>query len=422
MRDSTRLRQVIINLVGNAIKFTDHGEIRLKVESTPENRTDRKLIFTVSDTGVGISPDKQQSIFEPFTQADSSTTRKYGGTGLGLSISVHLVRMMGGEIGVESQPGVGTKFNFELPLVPALGPVETAIEPLADLPEGLKVLVVDDSAANRKILEAMLKYWKMRPTLVEGGAQGLKMLRAAGAIGEHYDLIISDFLMPEMDGFEFVERIRQEEQLTTAKIMLLTSAGRRGDSARCDELGIAAYVTKAVRRSELREVISRLLQARGESAPLPLITRHSLREIPNAAAILHVLVAEDNAVNQKLIARLLEKRSHVTRVVENGLEAVKTLEGENYDLVLMDMQMPEMDGFEATREIRKRENLIGLHTPIVALTAHAMKGDKERCLEAGMDGYLTKPLRALELDDVLDKYIARKVANLRTPEPVKQNT
>jgi len=420
--DSTRLRQVVINLIGNAIKFTDKGEVRLKVEASPELEAERKLTFTVSDTGIGIPPEKQKTIFEPFTQADSSTTRKFGGTGLGLSISVHLVRMMGGEMWVESEPGLGTKFHFQLPLVAALGPVETVIEPSTEFPGACKVLVVDDSAANRKILEAMLKYWNMRSTLTESGAQALEELRAAEASGQPYDLIISDLLMPEMDGFQFAERIRQEEQLRAPKIMLLTSAGRRGDSARCGELGIAAYVTKPVRRSELREVISRLFQTRSESATVPLITLHALRESPNSAAILKILVAEDNAVNQKLIARLLEKRGHATTVVGNGLEAVKALGGETYDLVLMDMQMPEMDGFEATREIRKRENQSGLHTAIVALTAHAMKGDRERCLEAGMDGYLTKPIRAAELDEVLDNSIAAKAARQRTPEPIKQST
>ncbi len=409
--DSTRLRQVVINLVGNAIKFTDKGEVRLKVDASPENGANRKLTFTVSDTGIGIPPDKQNSIFEPFTQADSSTTRKFGGTGLGLSISARLMRMMGGNIWVQSEAGAGTTFHFDLPLVPALGPVEKVFNLPSDLPAGLRVLVVDDNDANRKILGSMLNYWNMSATLAEGGAQGLEMLRAAAASGKPYDLIISDLLMPEMDGFQLAENVRQDEQLSRSKIMLLTSAGRRGDSARCNELGIAAYLTKPVRRSELLEIISRLFQPHAESASMPLITLHTLRESPNAAAILSILVAEDNAVNQKLIARLLEKRGHVVKVVANGLEAVKALEQETYDLVLMDLQMPELDGFEATHQIRRREKQSGLHAPIIALTAHAMKGDRERCLEAGMDGYLAKPIRANELDDVLEKYLKLRAAD-----------
>jgi PAS domain S-box-containing protein len=416
--DSTRLRQVVVNLVGNAIKFTDKGEVRLKVEASTGNGRDSRLSFTVSDTGIGIPKDKQESIFEPFTQADSSTTRKFGGTGLGLSISVHLVRMMGGNIGVESEPGTGTTFHFDLPLVPALGLVAKVVNPPGNLPAGLKVLVVDDNDTNRKILGNMLNYWNMSPMLADGGAQGMEMLRAAAVSGKPFDLIISDLLMPEMDGFQFVENIRQDEQLSGSKIMLLTSAGRRGDSARCDELGISAYMTKPVRRSELQEIISRLFQLQEESASMPLLTQHTLREFPNTAATLKILVAEDNTVNQMLIARLLQKRGHTVKVVANGLEAVNALERGPFDLVLMDLQMPELDGFEATHQIRQREIQSGLHIPIVALTAHAMKGDRERCLEAGMDGYLSKPIRAEELDDVLEKYPKLPAAD-PLPQPLK---
>ncbi len=408
--DSTRLRQVIVNLVGNAIKFTEKGEVEIKVRAVGEPGDQQMIHFTVCDTGIGICPDKQQSIFEPFTQADSSTTRKYGGTGLGLSISIRLVRLMGGDIWVESELGKGTKFHFQFPLVPAVGPVKKAIEPPSDIPSGLKILVVDDNATNRKIMAGMLKQWGMLPTLSESGINAIEELRAAAASGEQYDLIISDFLMPEMNGFQFVERIRQEDPLTTAKIMLLTSAGRRGDGARCEELGIAAYVTKPVRRSELHEVISRLLKTREHSTPQPLITRHTIKESPNPGSFLHILVAEDNLVNQKLVARLIEKRGHAVKVVANGLEAVNALDREAYDLVLMDLQMPEMDGFEATVEIRRREKQSGLHKPVIALTAHAMKGDRERCLDAGMDGYLTKPICGIELDDVLEKYLKLRAA------------
>jgi two-component system, sensor histidine kinase and response regulator len=273
----------------------------------------------------------------------------------------------------------------------------------------VKVLIVDDNGTNRGILELMLKRCGMLPKSVKGGAEAIVELLAASAAGKRYALIICDVLKPGMDGFSFVERVRQEPKLSTAKIMILTSAGQRGDAARCEELGISAYAMKPLRQSELQDVICRLLEEEGAA---PLITRYSIANARNAAVSLRVLVAEDNAVNQKLMARLLEKRGHHVKVVANGLEALESLEQGSYDLVLMDVQMPELDGFEATGELRKREKQTGLHTPIIALTAHAMKGDRERCLEAGMDGYLSKPIRAQELDDLLENYIA-----LREPGP-----
>jgi two-component system, sensor histidine kinase and response regulator len=417
--DSTRIRQVVVNLIGNAIKFTDAGEVALKVFAAQGEGGDRLLHFTVSDTGVGIPPEKQKSIFEPFTQADTSTTRKYGGTGLGLSISIRLVRMMAGNMWVESKPGGGTKFHFTLPLVHAAKPVETGPGGRYDLLRGVRVLNVDDNATNRRILELMLKKWGMLPKSVTSGAEAIVELLAASAAGKQYAVIITDVLMPEMDGFSFIERVRQEPKLSTAKIMMLTSAGQRGDAARCEELGISAYAMKPVRQSELRNVIFRLLGEKGNAGPL--ITRYSLATSGNAEASLRILVAEDNAVNQNLVARLFEKRGHYVKVVANGLEALDALELGTYDLVLMDMQMPEMDGFEATAELRKREKQTGHHTPIIALTAHAMKGDRERCLEAGMDGYLSKPIFAPELDELLGKYIALRSAVSQAPESEKQS-
>jgi len=415
--DSTRLRQVVINLIGNAIKFTDAGEVALKVLVIQSEGGDRLLHFTVSDTGVGIPPEKQKSIFEPFTQADSSTTRKYGGTGLGLSISVRLVRMMEGNMWVESEPGGGTKFHFTVPLIPAADPVKADLGERFDLLRGVRVLIVDDNCTNRRILELMLKRWGMVPKSVEGGADAIVELLAASGEGKQYRLIISDVRMPGMDGFSFVERVRQEPKLSTAKIMMLTSSGQRGDAARCEELGISAYAMKPVRQAELQDVICRLL---GENADArSLITRYSLADTGKAKVSLRVLVAEDNIVNQKLVARLLEKRGHCVKIVGNGREALESLEQESYDLVLMDMQMPEMDGFEATSELRRREKQTGLHTPIVALTAHAMKGDRERCLEAGMDGYLAKPIRSQELDDLLGIYTTLREEGPQTPEQEK---
>ena len=419
--DSTRLRQIVVNLIGNAIKFTDVGEVALNVSATQSEGGDRLLHFTVSDTGVGIPAEKQKSIFEPFTQADTSTTRKYGGTGLGLSISIRLVRMMGGNMWVESEPGAGTKFHFTLPLVPAAKSLETVSGAHSDLLHGVKVLIVDDNHANRRILEAMLQKRGLIPTSVEGGDKAIRELLKASAAGEQYALIICDLLMPHMDGFGFVERVRQRPELSTAKIMLLTSAGQRGDAARSEELGISAYLTKPVRRSELFEVISKLLDHRDQRPSQPLVTRYSIASAGNEAVFLRVLVAEDNAVNQKLVTRLLEKRGHSVKVVANGREALGALEQGTYDLVLMDMQMPEMDGFEATRELRKNEKRTGLHIPIIALTAHAMKGDRERCLEAGMDAYLSKPIRAQELYELLENYIAPRAAGSQAPEREKQS-
>jgi PAS domain S-box-containing protein len=411
--DPTRLRQVVINLIGNAIKFTETGEVGLKVGVAQSESGERSLDFTVSDTGVGIPSEKQKSIFEPFSQADTSTTRKYGGTGLGLSISVRLIRLMSGNMSVESEPGVGTKFHFTLPLVPALEPLGEVPNERFDQLRGVRVLIVDDNSTNRRILEMNLRRWGMLPKSAVSGAEAIDELLAALAAGKQYDLIISDVLMPEMDGFSFVERVRQEPMLSTAKIMMLTSAGKRGDAARCEALGVSAYATKPARQRELRELIARLFE--GCNAPSAVITPYSLAASQKPKESLRILVAEDNPVNQRLVARMLEKRGHLVKVAGNGREALDALRRANYDLVFMDVQMPVMDGFEATGEQRRREKLGGLHTPIIALTAHAMKGDRERCLDAGMDGYLTKPIRANELDEILSGYLQPESASQPAP-------
>jgi len=418
--DSTRVRQVVVNLVGNAIKFTEAGEIALRVSVIQGNGEDRLLDFTVSDTGVGISAEKLKTIFDPFTQADTSTTRKYGGTGLGLSISVRLVRMMGGEMSVESEPG-GTKFHFTLPLVAGTKSVKKAPGTGPDQMQDVRVLLVDDNRTNRRILEVTLKRWGITPTSAEGGNEAIVELLAASSAGEPYDLILSDLQMPQMNGFEFAERVRKRPELSTAKIIMLTSAGQRGDAARSQQLGIAAYLTKPVRQSELLEVVSSLLDRREQMAALPLLTRYSMDNARNAAVPLRILVAEDNVVNQMLVRRLLEKRGHSVNVVANGREALESFELAVYDLVLMDVQMPEMDGFAATGELRKREKKTGLRTPIIALTAHAMKGDRERCLEAGMDGYLSKPIRAQELDALLENYVGLRAVSMPAPEHEEQS-
>jgi two-component system, sensor histidine kinase and response regulator len=415
--DSTRLRQVVMNLVSNAIKFTNQGEVAVKVHT--ESRDDRNCIlhFTVFDTGIGIAKEKLELIFAPFSQADSSTTRKYGGTGLGLTISTRLVEMMGGKIWVESEEGRGSQFHFTARLG-ATATTENKVGTVApaEILRGVKVLVVDDNRTNRRILEGMLGRWEMRTTAVEGGKEALEQLSAARDAKEPYGLILTDMHMPKMDGFTLVENIRHRPELATATIMMLTSAGHRGDAARCLELGVSAYLLKPIRQSELREAIARVLGAREEEGAIPLVTRFSLHDARDPSAYLHVLLAEDNAVNQRLAVRLLEKRGHSVAVASNGREALVALEKEKFDLIFMDVQMPEMDGLEATVAIREKEKSTGVHLPIIALTAHAMKGDREQCLTAGMDGYLTKPIRPQELDEILEGYLARRSAPTKTEE------
>jgi len=395
--DPTRLRQIIINLVGNAIKFTQEGEVGLQVALESRTQDQVLLHFVVQDTGVGIPTERQKVIFEAFSQADGSTARKFGGTGLGLTISKRLVETMGGRIWVESVERKGSAFHFTATL--GVGKAGEPAQPRATV-AGRNALGVDDNATNRRILQEMLSNWGIRPTLAESGAAALECLKQAH---DPFALILTDVNMPEMDGFTLVEQLRQGRgPAATAKIIMLTSAGQRGDAARCRELGVAAYLTKPVGQSELFDAITRVLGA-GEpgSTPATLITRHSLREEKGK---LHVLLAEDNAVNQKLAARLLEKHGHSVTVTSNGREALAALDRENFDVVLMDVQMPEMDGFEATAAIRVQERGSGKHLPVIAMTAHAMQGDQERCLATGMDAYIAKPIKAQELIDLLERF------------------
>ena len=403
--DSSRLRQIVTNLVGNAIKFTDQGEVSLRVQVESEHGENRLLHFTVSDTGIGIAAEKQPVIFDAFSQADSSTTRKYGGTGLGLTISSRLVTMMGGRIWLESEVGRGARFHFTVLLKSSETKVEIGAIAPPEILRGVRVLIVDDNRTNRRILEGMLKRWEMKTSSVEGGAEALAGLTAARAAGDPYALILTDMHMPHMDGFALVQQIRQRPELSTATIMMLTSAGHRGDAERCRELGISAYLLKPIRQSELREAIARILGAGEQKGVIPLVTRYSLQDARDPAEVLRVLIVEDNLVNQRLATRMLEKRGHRVAVAQNGFQALEALTKGVFDLVLMDVQMPEMDGIETTAKIREGERLSGEHQPVIALTAHAMKGDQERCLAAGMDGYLTKPIRPQELDYILDKYV-----------------
>ncbi len=399
--DPHRLCQIVVNLIGNAIKFTERGEVLLRVEVRSRTEVEVCLHFAVSDTGIGISAEQEQRLFRAFSQADTSTTRKYGGTGLGLAISASLVQMMGGEIWLESEVGRGSTFHFTARFGPASGPVARPQRAEAARVQGLPVLVVDDNATNRRILEEMLANWGMRPTVVEGGREALAALEQARETGMPYALVLLDAMMPEMDGFMLVERIRQDPGLIESTLMMLSSANRREDAARCRELGVSTYLTKPIRQSTLLDAImtslgsSASVESRRVAAPGRPATDGRRRT-------LRLLLAEDNAVNQRLAVSLLEKRGHQVVVAGNGREAVSALDGHPFDAVLMDVQMPEMDGFEATAAIRAREAVAGGHIPIIAMTAHALKGDRDRCFAAGMDGYVSKPLQAQELFDTLD--------------------
>ena len=393
--DPTRLRQIVTNLLGNAIKFTSQGEVLIRVETEQETESEATLHFAVTDTGVGIPLDKQASIFEAFTQADNSTTRKYGGTGLGLSICSRLVEMMGGRMWLESKAGQGSTFHFSaafsLQKVSAGKAVSIGLEGLRDL----SVLIVDDSATNRCILKEMLLGWQMCPVESASGHSAMDALKRAVTDDAAFSLVLLDAQMPEVDGFQVVERMRQDSQLASTTVVMLTSAGLRGDAARCRELGIQAYLPKPIKRSDLLEAIKTVLSSPGRTKQATgLVTAHSLRE---SRRHLRILLAEDNRVNQLLATRLLEKAGHAVVLAETGTAALEALEKRTFDLVLMDVQMPEMDGLEATASVRLREQSTGKHIPIIAMTAHAMVGDKDRCLQAGMDAYISKPLSVKDL-------------------------
>jgi PAS domain S-box-containing protein len=417
--DPSRLRQILINLIGNAIKFTERGEVALRVELESREEEAAVLHFAVTDTGVGIPPEKQRLIFDAFAQADGSTTRRYGGTGLGLSISSHLVEMMGGAIWVESGVGHGSTFHFTarfgIQKQGAATPPEYQAVDLSNMP----VLVVDDNATNRRILDAMLRHWRMKPALADCGVRGLEIMTQRKKARRPFPLVLIDALMPGMDGFTLAEKITQDSALAGATIMMLTSAGQRGDAARCRELGIQAYLIKPIRQSELLDAILTTLGKPRRGKPRPtLVTRHTLRE---ARRKLHILVVEDNPVNQQLAARLLEKQGHQVALAGNGREALAKLKNPGplegrpgdshagFDLVLMDVQMPEMDGLEATAAIRKQEEASGKHLPIVAMTAHALKGDRERCMAAGMDSYVAKPIHPEQLFNAIEDLIPTSV-------------
>jgi signal transduction histidine kinase/CheY-like chemotaxis protein len=398
--DAARIRQIVLNLLGNAIKFTERGEVALHASVEETSGREAVLHFVVADTGIGIPIEKQATIFAPFTQADASTTRRYGGTGLGLTISVRLVELMQGRIWVESESGRGSRFHFTARCGVCETPADRSLPADESRLSGVPVLVVDDNATNRRVLDGLLAHWGMNPVSVPGADEALAALERTSARGTPFPLMISDVQMPVKDGFSLAAAIRRNAGWASLRIILLASASQNGDSARCREFGVLAHLTKPVRRAELRAAI--LAALGGHSAPSGSGSRNARPSLREDLPGLRVLVAEDNAVNQKVVCRLLEKQGHTVAIAGNGLEAIAALEKREFDLVLMDVQMPELDGLEATMRIRAVETGAGRHQTIIAMTAHAMKGDRERCLSAGMDGYISKPLNSAELLGLLE--------------------
>ncbi|MGH9790369.1 MAG: response regulator [Candidatus Acidiferrales bacterium] len=400
--DPTRLRQIVTNLVANAIKFTPRGEVVVRAEKEADFDGAVALHLSVADTGIGIPPEKQGQIFKSFVQVDSSTTREYGGSGLGLAIVKQLVDRMEGRIWVESAPGRGSTFHFTVRFGVGRGK-QARRHAIADLRlRNLPVLVVDDNATNLRILEEILASWGMRPTIAPSARAALQILNAAAAAARVFPLILTDANMPETDGLQLAQQIRQNPQWSHSAIVLLTSAGRPGESERSRSAGIAACLIKPVKQSDLFDTIVTVL---GGAGPLP---RSSKPQAPkrNPARRLHLLLAEDNPVNQRLTVSVLEKQGHQVAVAVNGREALERFRTNHFDAILMDVQMPEMDGLEATAAIRAEERGTGRHLPIVALTAHALKGDRERCLAAGMDAYVSKPVQPRMLAQVLQEITA----------------
>ncbi len=407
--DPVRVRQVLVNLLGNAIKFTEHGEVSIQVELGERSEDRLKLHFAIRDTGIGVSPEKQQVIFEAFSQADGSTTRKFGGTGLGLTIAKRLVEAMRGEIWLDSEPAQGSCFHFTAEFSVDK---EAPRTPLDDgLLAGTSVLIVDDNESNRRILANVVCKWQMRPAVAKSAEDALLEMQRAVDCAQPFRLVLSDVHMPGMDGLELAQRIRGSTRLAHAVILMLTSAERPEDIERCRRLQVSSYLIKPVRRSELRAAIVRALSA--QPAPEKEETSSCI-QVASAAATepihpaLHVLLAEDNAVNQRVASAILRKRGHNVVTVANGRDALMALANQDFDLVLMDVQMPDIDGFEATRMIRKREASSTKHIPIIAMTAHAMMGDEERCLAAGMDAYISKPVRPHDLLELAERVARSK--------------
>ncbi len=418
--DPVRLRQILVNLVGNAIKFTSQGEVVVTVEPQWQNDNEIGLHFCVADTGVGIPRDRLQRIFEAFEQADTSTTRQFGGTGLGLTITAELLRMMGGRIWVESQPGKGSRFHFSLTFPIVQDPPEIRRAEMSEL-EGLRVLVVDDNATNRRILKEVLTHWRMQPTLVESGQAALDEIARRAREGPAFDVILLDAMMPGMDGFEAARTLRDRPDLKAGTVLMLSSADRPDSSDLCEELGIAAYMLKPISPSALLEAIQHTVGRDLEAAQSDLAESEERVDRPQRK--LRVLVADDHEANRHLATAVLQKRGHTCVAAVDGADVVQKYQAADppIDVILMDIQMPNVDGFEATARIRELERDRGSHTPIIALTAHAMKGDREKCLSAGMDAYLSKPLRPRELvtlvESVSNSVASRPLEHDSTAQP-----
>jgi two-component system sensor histidine kinase/response regulator len=408
--DAGRLRQVLMNLAGNAVKFTEQGEVTILARTETLDGSRARVSFEIRDTGIGIPAARLGKLFKPFTQVDGSTSRRFGGTGLGLAISARLVELMGGKISARSEEGAGSTFAFTIEwTVPEEAERPHSMFRFANL-ENMQVLVVDDNLTNLRMLDARLRSWRMVPTLCTGGAEALEKAREAAQNAGKFRLVLVDCHMPEMDGFELSRRLKMEPGVSEAIVMMLTSGGQRGDVALCKQLGIDTYLTKPVSSSDLLDaVLSALGLGREEPSrgSAKSVTRHVVRESHRG---MKILLAEDNPVNQKVVVAFLEQGGYAVTVAEDGESAVRYLERNRFDLVLMDVQMPGMGGLEATQQIRQSEKTRGGHVPIVALTAHVMRRQMEQCLEAGMDDHLAKPVRREALYEMIERHI-------RAPEP-----
>ena len=406
--DPGRIKQILVNLLGNAVKFTEEGVVTLIVRLVEDAEAAAIMRFEIKDTGIGMTGEQRSRLFQSFSQADASTTRRYGGTGLGLAVSKQLVELMGGEIGVESEVGVGSTFWFTLPLEKQPEGARVMPKPTADL-EGLRVLVVDDNETNRKIVYEQVSSWGMKQGIAVDGLRALEMMRSVAEEGDPYDLAILDMRKPHMDGFELATKIKSDPQVCSTKLVMLSSIGQGGEREEARQAGIDAYLTKPVGQFHLYDALATVMGTPEEPAVAQeegrLITRHSLKEA-KVRSCGRILVAEDNAVNQKVAVKMLERLGYRADVAADGLEAVEALSRIPYEAILMDVQMPKVDGYEATAQIRQHEEgAEGRHTPIIAMTANAMQEDQEKALEAGMDDYISKPVNLEKLEAVLERWV-----------------